>query len=779
MMPLSLPSPDHPNPAIKLFPLTVIRRAGISFSVLDALAWDGAAAETDLEKRAQSAAACRKNLLQALDQELRRLPAGSLRLAIYNVRKAVYQGKTPRIPLNLLPQTLQDAADQWRAALDSLRAQKNAVESAYHASLSSAFHQLQTLAEDPDIQAALLYASHDLLTQLPVLQKKTPEAWRKKEKQTALALARYVARAASKTTPFSRFGMVGLQQAHASETDFPDHKRAVSPNVGLLPAIYALLLQQPVFFRSLRVQLNACITRNSSPYTWLYYNGAEEGFQQSAGTPTLDALTGQLLESGRSAAFGTVSDYLQSITDADPAALETWLRDLTDTGLLEWALPENGLSASWAGNLYQYLGSLPAEPIIVDTALLLQWLRTTARTLPYLDARAGLQALQDAWSQVQAYFERHNGHCPDIPLERLFYEEVAYSQPILVPEADLLDWACRLETLRQSTAPHTLPPLHRAFQAYLQQMDAPTPWLAAVRGFMDAGLPEPHAPVRAPAGRGKTGALLQPFLENGRWKAVVNALYPGGGKMLARWMHLFPASAQQTLREWNAATEGLAAFPFQDWHNANFQPAVCPEGLATPGDRINRLGAALLGNLLVAVQENSLRLTDGATGRPVQLTDLGLEAPESRPPAMQLLWHSGVPYRAARTLLQPEQLSTVRTARGWRYRPRVETAQFILARAVWFLDPADYAAWQDLSGFDFFQTVRAALKENEIPRRFFARFEQEKPQYFDFDSPLLMLIFEKAIRKARGALALTEMAPVPEANRHAFEIAFEWEADDV
>ncbi len=777
-MPLSLPSPDHPNPAINLFPLAVIRRAGISFSVLDSLVWEGAAAEIELEKQTQAAAACRENLLQTLDQALRDLPAGSQRLAIYNVRKAIYQGKTPRTSLNLLPQTLQDTADQWRAALESLHTQKNALENAYQAALVSAFYQLQTLAEDPDIQAALLYASHDLLRQLPALQKKPPKAWRKKEKQTALALARYVARAASKTTPFSRFGMVGLQQAYASETDFPDHKRAVSPNVGLLPAIYELLLQQPVFFRSLRVRLNACITRKSSPYTWLYYNGAEEGFQQSAGTPMLDALTGRLLESGRSAPFRTLSDYLQSCSDADPAALETWLLDLTDTGFLEWEWPENGLSASWAGNLYQYLGSLSAEPIVVDTALLLQWLRTTARTLPYLDARAGLQALQDAWLQVQAYFEQHNGHCPDIPLERLFYEDVAYSQPVIVPEADLLDWARQLETLRQSTAPHTLPPLHSAFQAYLKQLDAPTPWLAAVRGFMDAGLPEPDAPVHTPAVPGKTGALLQPFLENGRWKAVVNALYPGGGKMLARWMHLFPASVQQSLREWNAATEVQAAFPFQGWHNANFQPAACPAGLTAPGDRINRPGATLLGNLLVAVREGSLRLTDGATGRTVQLTDLGLEAPETRPPAMQLLWHCGVPYRAARTLLQPEQLSTVRTARGWRYRPRVETAQFILARAVWFLDPADYAAWQTLSGFDFFQTVRAAFKENGVPRRFFARFEMEKPQYFDCESPLLMRVFEKAIRKTRGPLALTEMAPVPEANRHAFEIAIEWDFSD-
>ncbi|MGI9160061.1 MAG: lantibiotic dehydratase, partial [Saprospiraceae bacterium] len=459
-MPLSLPSSDNPNPAINLFPLAVIRRAGISFSVLDSLAWEGAAAEIELEKQTQAAAACRENLLQTLDQALRDLPANSLRLAIYNLRKAVYQGKTPRLPLNLLPQTLQDAADQWRAALESLHAQKNALESAYQASLFAAFHQLQAVAEDPDIQAALLYASHDLLRQLPALQKKPPEAWRKKEKQTALALARYVARAASKTTPFSRFGMVGLQQAYASETEFSDHKRAVSPNVGLLPAIYALLLQQPVFFRSLRVRLNACITRNSSPYTWLYYNGAEEGFQQSAGTPTLDALTGRLLELGRSAPFGTLSDYLQSITNANPEAQETWLLDLTDTGFLEWALPENGLSASWAGNLYQYLGTLPAEPIVVDTALLLQWLRTTARTLPYLDAPAGLEALQHAWSQVQAYFERYEGHCPDIPLERLFYEDVAYSQPVIVPEADLLDWARQLEPLRQSTAPHPLPPLH-------------------------------------------------------------------------------------------------------------------------------------------------------------------------------------------------------------------------------------------------------------------------------------------------------------------------------
>jgi hypothetical protein len=722
------------------------------------------------------AASHRQTLLQACDQALKLLPENAQRSSVYNARKRIFNGRKPTAAqFSELPENLRLLSGNWLMAQDVASREKLALEQAYASALLKGYELIQRMAGQPDICAALLYSSHDLLEQLPALLQKPPGKWRKKEKQTARALARYVVRAASKTSPFSRFTTVGLQQEKVPEEAFLDYKYSVTPNAGLLPAIYDVLLQHPVFYRSLRIRLNPCITRCTDLYEWLHYNGEQEGFQQAPGTPILNATVEWLLQQGRQAPFHETATFLQSLTDADVSSLEQWLLELIDTGFAEWELPESGLSPSWAGNLYQYLGALEAEQVIIETAHLLQWLRTVARTLPYMDAVSGIQAQRDARQQLQDYFERHKGKCPEIPLERIWYEDVEYSPPVIVPKEALSDFAESIEWLRSQTAPHELSGMRHDFQAFVRRQETPVSWLSAARRFLETGKPAADQPEKSRSLRGKTGALIQPYFENGCWKAVVNALYPGGGKMLARWVHLFPTAVQKKLQEWNQGAEGLAAYPFQGWYNANFQPAVCPAFLAAPGDRRKYSAAALLGNLTVSVENESLVLADAVSGRPLHLTDLGLEAVETRPPAMQLLWHSGVPYVSIRMLLQDQPLQTVVTARGWRYRPRVETEQLVLARAAWHLEPADYKPWQGLTGFDFFQSVRAAMKEAEIPRRFFAWLGTDKPQYFDMDSPLLMMLFEKLLHRANQALTITEMWPVPDP--FAFEIALEWESE--
>lgn len=774
---------QHNQADLKIFPLVVVRRAGISFSILEETVWDGDAVEAALNKTTAMAESHRQKLLQACDQTLTHLPENAQRSSVYNARKRIFKGRKPSAAqFSELPEHLRIATADWQMTLGLAAREQHALEQAYAAALLKGYELIQRMAGWPDIRAALLYSSHDLLEQLPALLQKPPSGWRKKEKQTAHALARYVVRAASKTSPFSRFTTVGLQQENVLEEAFLDYKYSVTPNAGLLPAIYDVLLQHPAFFHALRIRLNPCITRSADAYAWLHHNGEQEGFQQTTGTPVLNAVVEWLLQSDRKSAFHSLVRYLHSLTDADNSPLEQWILDLIDTGFLEWELPESGLSPSWAGNLYQYLGALPAEAVIVETAQLLQWLRTVARTLPYMDSESAIQAQREAWQQIQAYFERNKGVCPDIPLESLFYEDVAYSAAAIVPQQALSAFAENIEKLRFQTAPHPLTGIRADFQAFVRHLETPASFLSAARKFLEAGKPVADHPEKSQPLRGKTGALLQPYYENGRWKAVVNALYPGGGKMLARWIHLFPASAQQKLQEWNRHNEGLAAFPFQGWYNTNFQPAVCPAALTTPGDRSNRSAATLLGNLSVSVEQDALVLKDAVSGRPLCLTELGLESVDTRPPAMQLLWHSGVPYVSVRTLLQDEQLQTIQTASGWRRRPRVETEHLVLARAAWFLEPADYQSWQRLSGFDFFQSVRAALRENGVPRRFFAWLGTDKPQYFDLDSPLLLMLFEKLLHRADQALTITEMWPVPDAHLpgsepHAIEIALEWDSE--
>jgi hypothetical protein len=170
-----------------------------------------------------------------------------------------------------------------------------------------------------------------------------------------------------------------------------------------------------------------------------------------------------------------------------------------------------------------------------------------------------------------------------------------------------------------------------------------------------------------------------------------------------------------------------------------------------------------------------LCLVEKKTGRAVALNDLGLEAPESRPPAMQVLWHLGVPFVSADALL-PEQAWG--TADGYRHHRRVTYGSLVLARERWDLPP-DFCGQLFPEGRPLAERVGKAvgqLKKMGIPPRFFAQNKQfrAKPQYFDMKCPLSMLLFEKLQRES--GLLITEMLPMPEQCLHGYaeEIVVEW-----
>jgi hypothetical protein len=268
--------------------------------------------------------------------------------------------------------------------------------------------------------------------------------------------------------------------------------------------------------------------------------------------------------------------------------------------------------------------------------------------------------------------------------------------------------------------------------------------------------------------RSPIGALIQPFCENGQWQAVVNGLYAGGGKLFARWLPLFSQDVARALQSWCSSMETqflTLQFPWQGYFNANCQPRLLADTLLVPGGRVRPLAGAKryrLGDLEVCWENGMPELRDRSSGQQLSLTDLGLEANETRPPVMQLLWLLGVPYVSLEQLLPDDQWGVL--ANQIRHRPRIQRQNLVLARATWVLEPETWQGWVLPAETEvvFFEKIRNVLTELAVPRHFFARFESTQPQYFDLDSPLFMQLFRKELRRGRGALVLTEMLPVPE-----------------
>jgi len=757
------------------FPFILVRTAGLPPLSLAGF-WPDEEPQKALERTAV------EQLQQAFDAALPTLPDSPLRTAVYNARKRFFQQQ--KVPGSAFEQLLFDWKNQPEIIqlLDSLHFwrkihQENQLARSVETTLLLNWRSIQQAAEQPTFRQALLFASHDLLERLPAFCARSPAQWTAKDRQTALAVLQYWNRAAHKTSPFSRFTSVSLWRWEpdvvAMDPDEPDFLQApkaiVTPNVALLPALYDVLVGDPAFYQSLTLALNPALEQTAhSALQWLYFDGEHESFQQLAFHPIVEAVVEICLAHERHIAWPTLIAELQTSVESDEAALQTFVFELIALGLLAWQWPEKGMHAGWCSGLYNYLGYLPTTPRITKTAALLQWLRTAARTLPFQSVAAAMATQRETWHQVQAFLEEFGLAMPPMKAEQIFFEDVEQRATVQVPAEAIRQLTQQLAECWQQSGPQHLPVFRSAlyaFSASAMAVGESQSFLAFSRKFLEEKATwEQLPPAETSPWQGKIGALLQIFRdETGQYRAVVNGLFPGGGKLLARWLHLFPAEAREQMQAWFPAD--AFAYPWQDWSNANFQPPLATATLAIPDGRVpGKPGSPtiLLADLVVQQTVDGPRLLDRNTGKRCWMLDMGLEAPTARPPVMQVLWQLGVPFVSLEGLWPAPSAWQVMHA-GWQYRPRQAYQSLVLSRAAWRIAPSVWQEWLTVPAVtERLKIMRRALIQNGLPQHFFARFSAQKPQYFDRDSPANLLLLAKMLRSEAGDLYCTEMLPWPE-----------------
>lgn len=742
-----------------------------------------AAKEHEMAKKETATA-----LMEAFDDLLKFLPVSELRLQVYNARKLFYQ--KAKLPGHSLLQLLETRSEEpavarflkvfntWNNLLETDRN----IDGAYQPLLLSTYQQIVHATGQEPFQRSMLFASHDLLS---ACKKIDPAcgSLSKKERQFLLSAYQYLTRGALKTSPFSRLTTVQMLdlQRDAPELNWLKDRAVVTPNVALLPAFYAFFLQHPAFYRSLSLRLNPSVRLlDNGSYEWLHFDGEQESFQAMPVQPAV-AILMELLQNIREKPFMELLLDLQERVDAPAEKLENFLLELTDYGLLAWKLPEPGTSAAWVSNLIQYLAHLPGADVFSEWIFLLQHLRSTARTLSYKPVSEALTDLTECKQLLDQLFAKHQQPIPQVPAARLFFEDVE-TGTVDFPAArqHINKWAAELHDCLQANPNVTFAGLRaRIFQAASELLAT-----GESMNFLDfcrACLQSPAAPesrtgvIDCPV----VGALVMPFTENGKQRAVVNALYPGGGKLFARWLHLFPDTFRTALEQWQSTD--MIPFPWQSWSNANFQPHTKNQTLEVPDGRFGK--GLLLSQLQVKQTAGGPVLSDESGAR-IVLSDLGLEAPEWRPPVMQLLWHLGVPYIS--TAVFPAG-SKERLSDGVYFTQRVEYQSLVLKRATWIIEPEPRKTWLlAWSNADFFATVRTRFQHLKIPRFVFVKplANREKPQFVDMDSPVSVLLLEKTMRlHPERVLQIEEMLPLPEqwaggaSQKIPVEIAFEFRID--
>lgn len=771
-----------------VFPHLLARQAGLPFPTLAPLSHDWATTEQTIEAAEKAVETQRQTLQHAFDAALAALPQSPLRTAVYNARKAFHQrqrlpGEATLSAWQSHPEmaSIATAAETFRQAQKARKEAEAAFAAEYDRVVQISHAHLQSLAQTPDFQRALLFCSHDLLACLLEWTARAASDFSKKDRQTAFSVLQYLTRMATRTTPLSRLATVALPGAPEDPPLFIE-KTAVTPDSALLPLLYDVLLQEPAFYRSLAVRLNPCIADAAAgAYAWLLFDGEQEHLQQTIPDETLRYVAQILMADGRSCPFEALCKRLSEASEQPLEQAEQYVLHLLGTGFLEWVLPVSGLSPNWCDGLYRYLAFLPSTPCLMDTAELLQWLRTAARTLPYQPLTEAVQTQQQTVAHISDYGHRWGAAPPTLPAERIFYEDVT-GPSVKPPEVE--DLLAELAQLWQHRPSPEAPPERRAFLAFARArlneghsghfMALAEAFLRLAAKSAPESIPEAHPPKPQ-----RMGALFQTFEEDGQRCAVLNALYPGGGKLFARWLHLFPPALTEALQTWlNAPTNSAAvvAFPWQGYSNANLQPPLTRHALAVPDGRTQPLPGGQtfwLGHLALGVEHSEIYLYDVPSGQRISLTDIGLEAAELRPPVLRLLWQAGVPY-ASRHALPPERSAqTLET--GVQHWPRYRQGRWVLDRARWRIEPDRWKTWTPAkaSKSSEFRHLRACLRHLGIPRYFTTAWERnEEPMFFDTDSPLSLQLLARKLRQHTGPLFVREYWPIPEQRAQEWAVEF-------
>lgn len=750
--------------------MILIRAGGLPFSSWQSLLsaeWSALPSETDSRLAAE-------NVQHAFDALLTSLPDSAFRTEVYNARKAFFQKQ--KMPGDRLLADLEARQQEplFAALLDHLNHWKNIADwpqhfdIEYNTRLQQEWKAIQAVAETSVFRRTLLFASHDLLNRLPAFCAKPVSAFDKKDRQTAMSVLQYWCRCLFKTSPLGHFTTVQLWRLDQPAFEgFDAEKIAVTPSVAMLPAFYEVLLKDPAFYESLQVILNPCIPANyieNTLLSWLYFDGEQEAFQTLESNAVVNFIIDQLLENKRTLKFSTLLGLLNDAVEAPSEQLRALLQQLISIGLLEWQLPEKGLSPSWCSNLCNYLSFLPSSTVLTEAAFLLQLLRVSARAMSFQTLEEAQQNQLEAKRQLDAFFTTYNGVAPAIPAEQLFFEDVEKTVPNHCPESAIRQLSQELSECWNQSERHTAPAFRTQLFHHAHRSMKPGQTLdfqAFCASFFESE--KSDEPVEIPRYEGKIGAMLQVYKEGESFKAVVNAMFPGGGKLYARWLHLFPTDFREALE----AGRPLL-FPWQGWSNANFQSIETNQALAVPDGRVGKAPfdhTLLMADLGVYLGIEGPVLVSKKTREQVVLTDLGLESPESRPPVLQVLWQLGVPYVSSASLAPENPSEWTSQAPFVQKRARLTYASLTLARAAWIFEPAFFTeifSQKPLHSM-VFQQLRNALKSQGVPRYFFARQQvaRQKPQFFDQESAASMLLFEKLLH-AQNSIFIEEMLPLPE-----------------
>ena len=303
-----------------------------------------------------------------------------------------------------------------------------------------------------------------------------------------------------------------------------------------------------------------------------------------------------------------------------------------------------------------------------------------------------------------------------------------------------------------------------------------------------------------PLSKNKTlagSAFLQFFddLSGGKTKAVVNGLMQGMGKMSGRFLHLFDDEVSEIHRDYNNRLfpdQILIELNDDSSFNANIHPPLLDHEVKMPSSNTQMKKTQQIPLDQIAVVYDSdkdlLCLIETVSKKEIYAFDLCLETITNRSNLYQLMsLFNPCVYASYYPLIQAadRNFSKQFTNEDIQIFPRIVFEdQLILRRKGWLLNLAAIPVQgNDESDSIYFLRFHQWLLENILPSSLFLYLQSSyipeddssekntgyrddyKPQFIDFEQPLLFNLFKKLLNRASSYIYVEESLPTVDNSR--------------
>ncbi len=252
----------------------------------------------------------------------------------------------------------------------------------------------------------------------------------------------------------------------------------------------------------------------------------------------------------------------------------------------------------------------------------------------------------------------------------------------------------------------------------------------------------------------------------GRWRAAINAIYPGGGLSVSRlaslhaddgWIAAELARGHRAMERDGAVLAEVSFMHAGRTANAGLRPALLAHEIVLPGD------CATPGKIELPLADLVVRYDSASSEFVLRSKRLDRRVRPIVSSGISVEGFFSFLVEIGRQGFQPLAYFPGFDAEDLPVWPRVRCGNVVLFRRRWHFAADELPRVPNGIDFTAFTAVARWRADHDLPRRVFVHTTAEpKPFFVDLESPLLLAPMLHATRVAGGAVSVTEMLPGPD-----------------